>query len=181
VIGWTVRKAARSLVAGEQFVFDEKYGGENQILTVESVREAFGTVTVSVEEFDWELAFDHDQSVTLVTQVDPAPEQRVIQLTFEEYTRITGGEPPRLHKPPRMMDNLGRVDGVFEFYDTHIEGSSMEVVPQQSGNVEITVSFGPDDGYLFTLHHCDRADLIRALLHDFHYSPEKDGPNDDDR
>lgn len=82
---------------------------------------------------------------------------------------------PNCHRPPSMSEGG---DGVFIFYDVHIEGCSMEVVPQTTGNVEITVAYGADDGYLFTLSHLDRADLFRALLHDFHYSPEKDGPND---
>jgi hypothetical protein len=89
------------------------------------------------------------------------------------------GVPTPRHKPPRMEDARGMTDGVFEFYDTHIEGCSMEVVPQLSGNVEITISYGPDDGMLFTLNHLDRADLFRALLHEFHYSREVGGPADD--
>jgi hypothetical protein len=90
------------------------------------------------------------------------------------------GTPTPLHTPPEMGDAEGNDDGVFTFTDTHIQGCTMEVVPQTSGNVEITVSYGPDDGYMFTLHHLDRADLLRALLHDFHYSPERGGPHVDD-
>jgi hypothetical protein len=86
-----------------------------------------------------------------------------------------GPSTPR-HKPPYMNE---KDDGVFIFHDVHIEGATLEVVPQQSGNVELTVSYGADDGYMLALHHVDRADLIRALLHDFHYSPERGGPNDD--
>lgn len=84
-----------------------------------------------------------------------------------------GGSGPRpLHKPP-MMDE--RNTGIFEFYDVTYQ-HPMEVVPQSpSGNVEITLG-----DTLFTLHHLDRADLIRALLHDFHYSPERGGPTHDD-
>lgn len=66
-------------------------------------------------------------------------------------------------------------DGVFRFYGTHSGlGGQMEVVPVDTGNVEFTVGHR-----IFSLSHLDRADLIRALLHDFHYSPERGGPNDD--
>lgn len=78
------------------------------------------------------------------------------------------------HTPPLMNDSG---DGIFEFYDVdHGFDNPLEVVPQTTGNVEITVGKA---GRFFTLHHLDRADLIRALLHDFHYSPERGGPNDE--
>lgn len=79
-----------------------------------------------------------------------------------------------------MEDERGIVDGVFTFFDVHLgEYYTLEVVPQTTGNVEITIgSAEVDDGRMFTLSQLDRADLIRALLHDFHYSPEKGGPND---
>ena len=79
-----------------------------------------------------------------------------------------------LHTPPEMGDASGDDDGVFTFHDTYHRENPLEVVPQLSGNVEITLG-----GTLFTLHHLDRADLIRALLHEFHYSPERGGPQDD--
>lgn len=81
---------------------------------------------------------------------------------------------PARHIPP-YMNETG--DGVFIFHDVHIHGCELEVVPQASGNVELTVSLD-GDGYFTTLSHLDRADLIRALLHDFHYSPERGGPHD---
>jgi hypothetical protein len=87
--------------------------------------------------------------------------------------RGVGPSTPQLHTPPNMDDNE---DGVFTFYDA-VEGSDwyMQVVPMPvGGNVEFTVG-----EQLFTLSHLDRADLIRALLHDFHYSPERGGPADD--
>lgn len=100
-----------------------------------------------------------------------AEHTRVIPLTLTEYNRITGvGSPTPLHKPPLMNE---KDDGVFEFYDVHEGGDwPLEVVPQTTGNVEFTMG-----QHLFTLSHLDRADLIRALLHDFHYSPERGGPN----
>lgn len=81
---------------------------------------------------------------------------------------------PTLHKPPLMNE---RDSGVFEFYDVDFYNDkpcSLEVVPQTTGNVEITLG-----DTFFNLSHLDRADMIRALLHDFHYSPERGGPNDD--
>ena len=87
------------------------------------------------------------------------------------------GHHPPLHVPPIMNDNE---DGIFLFHDRHHgAGYTMEVVPQTTGNVEITIEEPGGEGHLFTLSHLDRADLLRALLHDFHYSPERGGPNDD--
>jgi hypothetical protein len=108
---------------------------------------------------------------------DPVPIGRILDDLFpKEFGEGVGVPTPRLHTPPYMND---RGDGVFLFHDKHIEGCSMEVVPQTTGNVEITVAYGPDDGYLFTLNLFDRADLLRALLHEFHYGPEVGGPGDD--
>ena len=97
-------------------------------------------------------------------------------VTCEDCLRLLRGSNPRpLHAPPRMEDENGLTDGVFIFYDIHeTDLWNMEVVPQVTGNVEITIG-----EQLFTLSHLDRADMIRALLHDFHYSPERGGPADD--
>lgn len=106
-------------------------------------------------------------------------------LSFAEWKYLHGhsNERPARHKPPRMEDDNGLVDGVFEFYDVDYYNphpdltctASMEVVPMTTGNVEFTVG-----DTLFTLSHLDRADMLRALLHDFHYSREIGGPGDDD-
>lgn len=98
-------------------------------------------------------------------------------LGFEDWAKGVGTPTP-FHKPPRMEDDNGLVDGVFTFHDVHLTGNEMEVVPQQSGNVEITIG-DESEGKMFTLSHLDRADMLRALLHDFHYSPERGGPSDD--
>ena len=89
----------------------------------------------------------------------------------------SGGDEYRPYKiPPYMNDND---DGAFRFTDTHHgDGFTMEVVPQTTGNVEITIEERNGAGHLFTLSHLDRADLLRALLHEFHYSPERGGPHD---
>lgn len=96
-------------------------------------------------------------------------------------TPSSGVEPPTpihrpaRHTPPRMEDENGLVDGVFRFYGTHSDlGGYMEVIPMTTGNVEFEVG-----DTIFNLSHLDRMDLVRALLHDFHYSPERGGPNDD--
>lgn len=79
-----------------------------------------------------------------------------------------------LHTPPRMN---ATDDGIFLFTDRHHgDGFTMEVVPQLSGNVEITIEEPGGSGHMFTLSHLDRADMLRALLHEFHYSPERGGP-----
>lgn len=97
--------------------------------------------------------------------------------SFQEWKYLHGhsNERPPRHTPPYMNDDD---NGVFTFHDVHITGCTLEVVPQESGNVEITVDYN-GDGHFATLHHLDRMDLVRALLHDFHYSPERGGPNDD--
>lgn len=104
-------------------------------------------------------------------------------LSFADWKNAKGvGAPtPYRHTPPRMEDVNGLVDGVFLFHGTHSDlGGVMEVVPMTGGNVEFTISATADhnEGMVFSLSHLDRADLIRALLHDFHYSPERGGPND---
>lgn len=80
----------------------------------------------------------------------------------------------RRQTPPHLNEND---DGVFTFYDVHESDNwTLEVVPQEpSGNVEITIGEG-----LFTLSHLDRMDLVRALLHGFHYSAEIGGPKPSD-
>lgn len=88
----------------------------------------------------------------------------------------------RLHRPPDMEHTSA---GVFVFYGTHSDtGGQMEVVPMVSGNVEFTISSDASqrDGLVFNLAHLDRANLIRALLHNFNYSRGRDGyrPGDDD-
>lgn len=97
-------------------------------------------------------------------------------LGFTDWLRwkITGGSEPRpLQYPPYMADNN---DGLFVFFDVYLgKDYTLDVAPQLSGNVEITVG-----NSLFTLSHLDRANLLRALLHDFHYSPERGGPHDQD-
>lgn len=88
------------------------------------------------------------------------------------------------HKPPVMND---KDDGIFTFYDVDWRAAeplttrvSLEVVPQTTGNVEMVIDAdGNADALLFTLSHADRMNLVRALLHDFHYSPERGGPNED--
>ena len=103
-------------------------------------------------------------------------------LGFAEWMREVGvGPATPLHKPPRMEDESGIVDGTFIFYGTHSSiGGEMEVVPMTTGNVEFTIPGGLDGGLVFNLSHLDRADMIRALLHDFHYSREIGGPGDDE-
>lgn len=95
-----------------------------------------------------------------------------------------GTPTPKLHTPPRMEDERGMTDGVFIFTDVHLgEGYTLEVVPQLSGNVELTISKPedgtPEDGHMFSLSLFDRVNLLQALLHEFHYGPEVGGPADD--
>ena len=84
---------------------------------------------------------------------------------------------PTLHNPPYMNDMN---DGVFRFHGTHSDiRGEMEVIPMTTGNVEFEIRDNDSGkGMIFNLSHLDRMDLVRALLHDFHYSPEQGGPND---
>lgn len=92
-------------------------------------------------------------------------------VTCSDCLTLMGSDPRSpLQTPPEMNEDG---DGVFMFYSPFDPEVGMEVVPQTTGNVEITIG-----EHYFTLSHLDRADMIRALLHDFHYSPEKDGPHD---
>lgn len=102
-------------------------------------------------------------------------------LSFAEWMYLHGhsNERPARHIPPRMVDDNGLVDGVFIFHDANTSGVTLEVVPMSTGNIEFTIEVDGKDGHFTTLHHLDRADLIRAVLHDFHYSPERGGPADD--
>jgi hypothetical protein len=97
---------------------------------------------------------------------------------LKEKLGVGAPTPHKLHTPPRMEGVDGVIDGVFIFHDRFIEGNTLEVVPQSTGNVELTIEYDGSARFL-TLHHSDRADLLRALLHDFHYSPERGGPADD--
>lgn len=93
--------------------------------------------------------------------------------------KLTGVVPPTpRHTPPYMNE---KDDGIFRFFGTHSDlGGYMEVIPMATGNVEFEVNDRDDNaGLIFNLSHLDRADMIRALLHDFHYSPERGGPQDD--
>jgi hypothetical protein len=131
--------------------------------------------------------------ITLRAAAEPSPREQMrrawtiaavagdTDLGFDQWSRGVGGSTPNLpdcHTPPRMEDERGITDGVFIFHDAHITNCTLEVVPQLSGNVEMTVAYG-DDGNMFSLSHLDRADLLRALLYEFHYSREVGGPADD--
>lgn len=63
--GWTVRLAVTELRGGNRFYFDDEFGGEGDIVTVESQHDFFGTVEVWTVEYDFALEFQRGQMVTL--------------------------------------------------------------------------------------------------------------------
>lgn len=68
---WKVSVRADRLRPGMRFYFDEKFGGEGDVVTVASApRNSFGLVDIEVEEYDFDLEFLDSQMVRLV----PAPE-----------------------------------------------------------------------------------------------------------
>lgn len=68
--GWVVRLAVTELRAGARFYFDEEFGGEGEIVTVESQSDTFGNVEVWTEEHDFALQFERGQWVTLAGDED---------------------------------------------------------------------------------------------------------------
>lgn len=63
--GWVVRLSVDSLRPGSRFYFDDEFGGEGNIVTVESHTNLFGTIEVWTEEYDFPLEFQRGQWVTL--------------------------------------------------------------------------------------------------------------------
>lgn len=64
---WVVKKAARSLVPGDRFVFGSDFGGEGEVLTVTSVGKYFGSVEIGVEEADFDVMVTDKTMLTMVT------------------------------------------------------------------------------------------------------------------
>lgn len=52
---WSVVKAADSLVPGDRVIFGEEIGGENEVVTVESIANHFGITEVQTEELDFTI------------------------------------------------------------------------------------------------------------------------------
>lgn len=67
---WAVSVRADRLKPGMRFYFDEKFGGEGDVVTVVSSSNAYGLLDIEVEEYDFALGFLDSQMVRLV----PAPE-----------------------------------------------------------------------------------------------------------
>jgi hypothetical protein len=64
---WVVKKAAKSLVPGDKFIFDPEFGGEGEVVTVTGAGKWFGSVGVNTVEVDFELAFTAETMLTMVT------------------------------------------------------------------------------------------------------------------
>lgn len=68
--GWLVRKAASLLKPGERFIFTEDMGGENEVVTVVSTGDAFGTLAIETEELDFDLDVTTNQMLTMALPED---------------------------------------------------------------------------------------------------------------
>lgn len=95
--------------------------------------------------------------------------------SFEDWLEAggVGGSGSRpLHTPPYMNESD---DNLWIFRDANTpDGEELVVAQREHGHVDLIIG-----GEQFRLHHLDRMDLVRALLHDFNYSSEVGGPGDD--
>lgn len=86
-----VRKSVAALAPGDRFIFAAEHGGEGQAVTVKGKRNAFGTVSVEVEEFDHELDYAGHQWVDIAPPAEdegvgtptPTPENTPVNQTEE--------------------------------------------------------------------------------------------------
>ncbi|QWY81384.1 hypothetical protein SEA_RIZWANA_87 [Arthrobacter phage Rizwana] len=96
--------------------------------------------------------------------------QRGMPMKLSDVLAEGVGQPTRRHEPPYLNDND---DNLWVFYDQRNPfDPNLRVSALADGHLQ--VSLGEQN---FRLHHLDRMDLVRALLHDFHYSPETGGPD----
>ncbi|MDN5895399.1 MAG: hypothetical protein L0H93_15415 [Nocardioides sp.] len=70
--GWVVRVPVTRLRAGQRFYFDDEFGGEGDVVTVESQHSSFGTVEVWTAEYDFGLEFMQEQLVTMAADEQEA-------------------------------------------------------------------------------------------------------------
>ncbi|ALY10873.1 hypothetical protein WILDE_91 [Arthrobacter phage Wilde] len=74
------------------------------------------------------------------------------------------------HVPPILNE---KDDNLWLFHDRMESDVELIVQNAERGHAVLVLN-----GETFHLHHLDRLDLVRALLHDLHYSPEVGGPHD---
>jgi len=64
------RIRADQLMPGQKFYFSEEIGGENEEVTVESVKDSYGTLSIQTEEMDFTIDVLRSTMLTLVPLYD---------------------------------------------------------------------------------------------------------------
>jgi hypothetical protein len=62
---WTISRTADRLEPGQKFIFAEDLGGEGEELTIVSVSNSFGTVSIETEELDFDVEINYKTWVKL--------------------------------------------------------------------------------------------------------------------
>lgn len=129
--------SARSLVEGDRFIFAEEFGGEGQVLTVESVSCAFGTVSVMTEELDYAMDFTDKAMVTRVLPVEevgvgvptPTPDTSPVDQTEEIELVISLRVPKALY--PRSRERMVMALTTYAADLPYVIEAGYEEVPPQ--------------------------------------------------
>ncbi|UOK18407.1 hypothetical protein SEA_BRUHMOMENT_91 [Arthrobacter phage BruhMoment] len=61
-----MKKAAKSLVPGDRFIFGPEFGGEGEALTVTSAANHFGSIEIEVEEADFDIMVTAEAMLLMV-------------------------------------------------------------------------------------------------------------------
>lgn len=65
---FVVSKPASQLRQGDRFIFAEDIGGENEVVTVVSTGDSFGTVAIETEELDFAIEVTAHQWLTIAPE-----------------------------------------------------------------------------------------------------------------
>lgn len=90
---FVVSKPAGQLRPGDRFIFSEEMGGEGEAVTVESLSDSFGTVSIETEELDFTIEAQSHQWLTIA----PDEEDEAYDFPFEELSA-------RFHALPNPSD-----------------------------------------------------------------------------
>lgn len=65
---FVVSKPASQLRQGDRFIFAEDIGGENEVVTVVSTGDSFGTIAIETEELDFTIETLSHQWLTIAPE-----------------------------------------------------------------------------------------------------------------
>lgn len=65
---FVVSKPASQLRQGDRFIFAEDIGGENEVVTVVSTGDSFGTIAIETEELDFAIEALSHQWLTIAPE-----------------------------------------------------------------------------------------------------------------